>query len=138
MAQLCQHKEEFSQLNTRVLIVSFGTLPAVQAWLKETCTTFEVLLDREREVYKAYGLERSFWRSHNLRTIWMYSLHRLSGNPRHESYGDDTNQLGGDFIVDQIGNLRLAYRSHDPTDRPAAQTLLQFLRQLQVEEVAPQ
>lgn len=132
MAQLCQHKEEFGKLNTRVLIVSFGTLPAVQAWLKETCPIFEVLLDREREVYKAYGLERSFWRSHTFRTIWMYALHRLSGNPRHESYGDDTNQLGGDFIVDLNGNLRLEYRSHDPTDRPTAQSLLEYLHKLKV------
>lgn len=116
------------------MIVSFGTLPAVQAWLKETCTPFQVLLDREREVYKAYGLERSFWRSHNLRTIWMYVRRRLAGNSGHDSHGDDTNQLGGDFLIDRNGILRLAYRSHDPTDRPSAQYLLEYLQQLQVQE----
>lgn len=134
MAQLCQHKEEYGQLNTRVLIISFGTLPAVQAWLKETCATFEVLLDREREVYKAYGLERSFWRSRNLKTIWKVATHRLAGRPAYESHGDDTTQLGGDFIIDQNGILQMAYRSHDPTDRPSAQYLLEFLRNLQVQE----
>jgi alkyl hydroperoxide reductase subunit AhpC len=135
VAQLCQHKEEFSKLNTRVLVISFGTLPAVQAWLKETCATFDVLLDREREVYQAYGLERSFWRSRNLKTIWKVATHRLAGRPSHDSHGDDTTQLGGDFIVDHKGILRLAYRSHDPTDRPAAQTLLEFLRQFQAKEI---
>lgn len=131
MAQLCQFKQEFSQLNTRVLIISFGTLPAVQAWLKESCETFDVLLDRERDVYKAYGLERSFWRSHNLRTILMYAKHWLAGRSMYESYGDDTTQLGGDFILDQGGILRLAYPSQDPTDRPSAQYLLEKLRNLQ-------
>ncbi len=113
-----------------MLIVSFGTLPAVQAWLKDTCTTFEVLLDRERQVYRAYGLERSFWRSRNLKTIWKVLSHRLAGGESYTSYGDDTTQLGGDFIVDQEGMIRLAYRSHDPTDRPAADALLALVEQL--------
>lgn len=138
MAQLCQFEQEFNQLNTRIMIISFGTLPAVLAWLRETCATFEVLLDREREVYKAYGLERSFWRSRNLKTIWKVVTHKLAGRPSYESYGDDTTQLGGDFIVDRNGILRLAYPSHDPTDRPSAQSLLGFLRQLQVEQVSSQ
>ncbi len=135
MAQLCHHKEEFSQLDTRVLIISFGTLPAVQAWLKETCTTFDVLLDRQREVYRAYGLERSFWRSRNLKTIWKVATHRLTGRPSYDSHGDDTTQLGGDFIVDQNGILQMAYRSNTPTDRPTAQYLLGYLRQILVEEI---
>jgi len=134
VAQLCQHEDEFSQLNTRVLIISFGTLSAVQTWLKETCPTFEVLLDRERDVYKAYGLLRSFWRSRNLKTIGKVVARRLAGQPSYDSHGDDTTQLGGDFIVDRKGILRLAYPSRDPTDRPAAQALLEYLSQLQVEE----
>ena len=138
MAQLCQHKEEFSELDTRVLIISFATMPAVQAWLKETCATFEVLLDRNRDVYRAYGLERSFWRSRNLKTLWKLAMHRLAGRPIYDSHGDDTTQLGGDFIVDRSGILRLAHPSHNPTDRPAAQTLLEFLRQLKVEEISSQ
>lgn len=132
MAQLCQYEQEFSQLNTRIVIISFGTLPAVQAWLKETCATFEVLLDRDREVYKAYGLERSFWRSRNLKTLWKVASHKLAGRPTYDSHGEDTTQLGGDFIVDRNGILRLAYRSHDPIDRPSAKYLIEYLRKLQV------
>ena len=33
MAQLCQKLDEIQDLNTRVLIITFGTLPAAQAWL---------------------------------------------------------------------------------------------------------
>jgi hypothetical protein len=54
------------------LILSFGTLPAAQAWLEETCSPFELLLDPERKVYQAYELERSAFRSWNPRTVWRY------------------------------------------------------------------
>ncbi|MBI5565882.1 MAG: redoxin domain-containing protein, partial [Chloroflexi bacterium] len=60
---MCQRQAEFEQLNTRVVITSFGTLPALQHWMKEVCGTFDVLLDRDRTVYKAYQLERSRLRS---------------------------------------------------------------------------
>jgi peroxiredoxin len=135
VAQLCQHQHEFAALNTHIVIVSFGTLPAVQTWLKETCSPFDVILDRERTVYRAYALERSFWRSRNLKTRWYYLKAWLSGKKSLDLHdGEDTSQLGGDFIVDQNGFLRLVYPSHDPTDRPAAEELLKVLRQLSVSE----
>jgi peroxiredoxin len=132
VAQLCQNEEQFEQLKTRIVIISFGTLPAVQAWMKESCVTFQIALDRERTVYTAYGLERSFWRSRNLKTRWYYFKAWLSGKKGFDSHGDDTSQLGGDFIVDKNGVLRLVYPSHDPTDRPSAEYLLERLQQLQV------
>ncbi len=48
----------------------------------------------------------------------------------HSSHGDDTSQLGDDFIVDKNGLLRLSYPSHDPVDRPPVEALLDILRQL--------
>jgi alkyl hydroperoxide reductase subunit AhpC len=127
---LCARQNEIAELNTRVFVISFGTLPAVQAWMKETCTTFTVLLDRERTVYAAYGLERSRLRSFSLRTLWLYATRHLRGKQTHSSHGDDTSQLGGDFIVDKNGILRLAYPSHDPVDRPPVDELLKVLRNL--------
>jgi len=115
---LCARQNEFVELNTRVYIISFGTLPAVQQWMNETCTTFTVLLDRERIAYNAYGLERSKLRSKSPRTLWLYFTRWLQGQKFHDAHGDDTSQLGGDFIVDRNGNLRFIYPSHDPADRP--------------------
>lgn len=129
MAQLCQHQDQLEKLNTDVLLVSFGALPAAQAWLDETCAPFQLLLDPERRVYNAYGLERSVLRSWNLRTIWRYARLLASGR-RWRGIQGDSAQLGADFVVDQGGIVRLAYRSHDPTDRPPAADLLALLRQL--------
>lgn len=114
----------------RVLILSFGTLPAAQAWMEETCSPFELLLDAERRVYEAYGLERSVVRSWNLRTIWRYARLLASGR-RWRGIQGDSAQLGADLIVDPDGIVRLAHYSYDPPDRPAAETILVALTSLQ-------
>lgn len=98
--------------------------------MKETCVNFTVLLDRERTVYNTYGLERSRLRSISLRTLWLYAKKHLTGHEMHSSNGDDTSQLGGDFIVDKKGILRLVYPSHDPVDRPPVDDLLKVLTNL--------
>ena len=125
---MCARQDEIAALNTRVFVITFGTLPAVQQWMSETCVTFTVLLDRERTVYNAYGLERSRLRSLSLRTLWLYAKNHLRGKQMHSSHGDDTSQLGGDFIVDKNGLLRLSYPSQDPVDRPPVDDLLKALQ----------
>ncbi|MFC2029706.1 SelL-related redox protein [Chloroflexota bacterium] len=132
VAQLCQHQEEFERLNVEVLVISFGTLPLAAAWLEETCAPFRLLLDPERTVYDTYGLERSLSRSWNLRTIWRYVRLMASGR-RWRGIQGDSAQLGGDFIVSADGVVRLAYRSHDPTDRPDAAQLLAIFEQLTID-----
>ena len=129
MAQLCQHQDELERLNVKVLILSFGTFPAAQAWLEETCSPFELLLDPERKVYEAYELERSVLRSWNLRTLWRY-VRLLASGRRWRGIQGDSTQLGADFILDPGGVVRLAHYSHDPTDRPSVDGLVAALTDL--------
>lgn len=133
MAQLCQLQDELGQLEVEVLIVSFGTQPLARAWLEETCAPFRLLLDPTRAVYHAYGLEQSFWHSWNLRTIWRY-LQLIAAGRKWRGIQGDSTQLGGDFIIDAAGILHLAYRSHDPTDRPPTSMLMSTLRQINAEK----
>jgi peroxiredoxin len=128
---LCDHQTEFAKLNARILIISFGTLPAIQQWLSETCPDFTVLLDRDRAVYQAYQLERSRLRSWHPRVVWLYIKRWFQRGDFYDSHGDDTSQLGGDFIVDKSGVLRFIHPSHDPTDRPSVEKLLGVLKQIQ-------
>jgi len=130
VAQLCARQDEFNSAHTRVVIVSFGTLPAVQKWLQETCSPFEVLLDREREVYRAYQLERSLWRAWHPRALWLYFNRWIKRETFYDAHGDDTSQLGGDFIIDRQGVLRLVYPSRDSTDRPPVDDLLAVIQSL--------
>jgi peroxiredoxin len=127
---LCERQDEFTRLNTRVIIVSFGTLPAVQQWIRDTCVTFDVVLDSDRHVYQAYQLESSRWRSWTLRTLWTYAKLLMQGR-RLQPKDGDPHQLGGDFIIDANGKIQLAYRSHDPVDRPPVDDLLEILAGMQ-------
>jgi peroxiredoxin len=119
-----------ADLNTRVFIISFGTLPALQQWMDEVCSSFTVLLDRDRVAYNAYGLERSRLRSWHPRVVWIYVKRWFQRGEFYDSHGDDTSQLGGDFIVDKNGILRLAHPSHNPADRPPVEALLKVLASL--------
>ena len=126
---MCQRQEDFTRLNTRVLIVSFGTLPALQQWIRDTCVTFDVLLDSDRSIYQAYQLESSRWRVWTPRTLWTYARLLMAGR-KLQPKGGDTSQLGGDFIIDSQGKIQLAYRSHDPSDRPPVDDLLEILSEI--------
>jgi len=126
---LCQHLDELEEANTQVLIITFGSLQGARIWLKETCFSFRLLVDPDRKVYRAYGLERSFLRSWNLHTILTYVKLLASGRKWRGIQGDSA-QLGGDFILDSQGKILLAYRSHDPTDRPSVHDLLAILRSI--------
>ena len=128
MAQLCPQKDKLERLHTQTVVISFSDEFWAQGWLEDTQSPFPLLLDPEREVYKAYGLQRSVWRSWSPRTLWYYYKKKKAGVKLHEIQGDP-NQLGGDFIVDREGIVRLNYLSRNPTDRPAVERLLNVLRE---------
>ncbi len=111
-----------------MLLVSFGAPEAAKVWLEEMCPSFQLLLDTERTSYRAYGLERSWLRSWNLKTQWYYLRAILSGRKWRGIQGDSA-QLAGDFVISPDRKLLLVYRSHDPTDRPKVSELIEFLRE---------
>ncbi len=122
-------------LNTDIVVISFGTEYWAQVWLEETDVPFPLLLDPQHVAYQVYGLERSLSRSWGLKTMGRYARLLTSGR-RWRGIKGDSSQLGGDFIVDTQGIVRLAYRSHDPTDRPPVEMLLEQLRPLEKQAVA--
>ena len=128
--QLRQSSGMIKELNTRVAIISFGTFPGAKAWLQETAVTFEFFLDPGRKAYQAFGLERSLTSSWGPKVWFTYARLLLSGR-RWRGIQGDSAQLGGDFIVDRDGIIRLAYRSHEPTDRPSNTELVSLLQRLE-------
>jgi peroxiredoxin len=130
VAQLRHQREALEALNTRVLVIAFVTDTRADEWLTTTRTPFPLLLDDGREVYAAYGLKRSLLRAYSPRTLLYYARQLLKGERLHLGQGD-THQLGGDFVIDKHGIVRLAYRSADPTDRPELDDLLTLLRGLE-------
>lgn len=129
VAQLRDHTAELAAMHTAVTIISFGTTPLAEQWLTETGAHFTFLLDPTRAAYHAYGLERSVLRTWGWRNLSYYARQLLTGRKLRGIQGD-AHQLGGDFIVDSTGIIRLAHPSHDPTDRPTPAELFATLRTL--------
>lgn len=128
MAQVVAHQSEIEALHANVVTVSFGTPYWAQAWLQETRSPFPFLLDPDRISYQAYGLESSVLRSWSPANLWYYAKARRQ---KRETFGQrgDPHQLGGDFIIDMQGVIRLAHPSREPTDRPAIDQILRALRE---------
>jgi peroxiredoxin len=129
VTQLRHFEAELRRLDVQVLIISFGVEFWARAWLQETGSPFPLLLDPERTSYRAYGLERSFVRVWSPKVMWHYTRRVLAGQ-KLQSIQGDPHQLGGDFVVDAQGVIRLAYRSKDPVDRPPVAELLAVLSNL--------
>ncbi len=130
MALVQRREEEFEALNTAVFLVGFENEDRTRAWLSRHGLHFPFLLDPEREVFRAYELESSFWRAFHPRNLWSYAVRFLRTGALPEIFRADPNQLGGDFLVDAEGVLRLAHYSQDPTDRPSVDALLNLLGDL--------
>ncbi len=126
---MCDHRDELERLNTEVLVVSFSTPGPARAWLQEICPSFTMLLDPERKVYRDYGLKTSWLRTWNPVAAWDYIRLLLAGQ-RVRGIEADPHQLGGDFILDSKGVVRLAHPSRVATDYPRVSDLLAFLNNL--------
>ena len=110
-----------------MLLLSFGQERQAGNWIQETKAPFPLLLDKERSVYRAYGLERSFVKSWHPRIMLHYLALLFKGRKLHPIQGDP-NQLGGDFIVDARGIVRFSHYSEDPSDRPSFQRILEAIK----------
>ena len=79
-----------------------------------------MLLDPNRELYKAYGMGRgNWWAIYNPFSILKY-LYLIARGRRPGRPGKDWRQLGGDVLIDPTGIVRLHHLSKDPHDRPTA------------------
>jgi hypothetical protein len=118
VAQLRRRREEIEARGARLWLVTFGLRGLARRWQREHAPGVPLLLDEDRALYRAYGLRSSWWRSLSPRTLLVYARHLLAGR-RLERSGEDWTQLGGDFVVDRHGMLRLARPSREAADRPA-------------------
>ena len=130
--QLLPYKAELEARNTRVTIISFSTPALTHKWIEETQSSFQILIDQEMKAYQAYGLDASLVRSWSPK-VWFAYARLMARGWKWRGIQGDSAQLGGDFIVDQQGIIRMAYRSHDPTDRPTINDYLQVLDEIETE-----
>ena len=128
--QLLPFSAEIEARNTRVTVISFGTPALAHNWIRETGSSFQFLIDRDQKAYQDYGLESSLVHAWSPKVWIAYARLMLQGWKWRGIQGD-SRQLGGDFIIDNLGILRMAFRSHDPTDRPKPEEIMRVLDEIQ-------
>ncbi len=123
---------ELAARDARALVISFAPPKRLAGYRAHLALPFPIAADVDRRAYAAYGLGRGstldVWHP---RTLLRY-LRLLAGGMKlaRPAEHEDLSQLGGDFIVDDVGLLRYAHRSRRPDDRPPVAALLRALDEL--------
>ena len=108
----------------KVAVVTFEGDYFARAYVEETGVEWPVLVDAERSLYRAYGMERGRCRDLlGFSAWWVYLKLVLKGRKVGKSHGD-VKQLGGDVLVDPGGVVRLHHVGSGPANRPAVGEIL--------------
>ncbi len=130
MTQLRQHEQEFEAAGVKVVIVTFDESFMARAYVEQTDLRWPLLLDTQRQLYRAYGMERATrWSIYGPASIWHYLKLILRGR-KLQRPGKDWLQVGGDVIVDAAGTIRFLYVSTSPHDRPEVGDMLSVIEPL--------
>lgn len=126
-----KHYDEIRRLGAEVLVVTMTEPAKLAVYLDRFPSPFPVVSDPSLASYRAFELGRTSLGGMLLKSVGGYLKLMAKGwLPKTPNQGEDIMQLGGDFILDKEGKMVYAYRSADPTDRPAAEDLVQAVRKL--------
>ncbi|ESP02929.1 hypothetical protein LOTGIDRAFT_111068, partial [Lottia gigantea] len=85
------------------------------------------------QVYRAFGLNRSVSKVWSISCMIYYGEQMAQGRDLPKPYQhihDDPIQMGGDFIIDKEGKMKLVYCSKASNDRPNVEHVLRTLQVL--------
>lgn len=122
-------RDQFAAKGCSVLVVSQAKPEVLALYLSRFGWKVPIVCDPGRAAYAAFGLERTKWLTFfKPRVLWGYFRGMFKGYGVKRPYaGEDVLQLGGDFVLSRDRNVIFAYRSVDPTDRPAVTDLIAAL-----------
>ena len=124
MLQLRQARLELERLEIQPLVITFEGPDEAREYLDETGLSWPLLVDAERELFRAYGMRKA-----RLRHLWGLATMRAYGR---EALGGrfprlpraDTAQQGGNVLVDPAGIVRFHHVGRGPADRPLVDSIL--------------
>jgi len=124
---LRQHYSEIQARNAVVIAVSFESRDRLFQLARQVRTTFHLLSDPERDIYRAYGLSRgSLSQLLSPGTVLAY-VKLLARGRLYHFRRSDLRQLGGDFVIGADGVVQYQHRSAAPHDRPKVQELINVI-----------
>ena len=106
-----------------VVIVTFDSPDMARKYSLTDELKWPILLDRQRQLYQAYGMgDASWWDTYGPVNAWKH-LRLMLGGTKLGKFGEDFRQLGGDVLIDPQGIVRLHYVSSEPHDRPSVEDI---------------
>jgi hypothetical protein len=134
---LREHQAELARRDVAVLVVTFEASWVAEAYVRETGLPWPLVIDEDRTLYRAYGMQRGrWWDLAGPAAIWAYLKLMTRGRwPRRPT--GDVAQLGGDVLVDPAGTVRLRHVGSGPADRPPVKRLLALVHGAAADANAP-
>lgn len=123
--QLHDHYKAIQGVGGEVLVFTPLDGELLVRFVNELSLSCPVLADPQRQVYRAYGLERGL--SIHPRSVVKF-LRLLWKEGRLYPPLSDPLQTGGDFVIDREGKIQFAFTSADPLDRPHISKLLEAIK----------
>lgn len=128
--KVLSHRDRIEAAGGLVLAVAFDEPERVRAGLLSGVDDpWPVLIDRERDAYRRWGLRRASWvRLAQAGWVRGYARMLLRGE-RLARPGRDVLQLGGDFVIGRDGDVTLSHPQAGFDDRPPAGVLVRALEE---------
>ena len=122
-------RDELERVGAAVLFVAFDRPKRLrESLLADVDLVVPLLVDESRAAYRAWGLRRSsvagVWLDP---LVWWRYVSLVARGARLRSVGEDTLQLGGDFVIDPEGTVHWA-RPQRRDDRPPVAELVREIR----------
>ncbi|PIK54267.1 hypothetical protein BSL78_08840 [Apostichopus japonicus] len=128
-----QQIRRLGPLNVKLTDARTGRLVDFLRWLKETGFEYDMLLDQERQIYKATGMGRTVAGGWNTGALKYYTEQTLAQKRLPEDFPDlkdDKEQMGGNIVLDGAGRYSMIYVSQASIDRPSVEKLLDVIKNL--------
>lgn len=111
----------------RVVVITFESKTVAATYVRDTRLDWPLLIDQDRSLYRAYGMERGRWQDVFGLASWKAYAKLMAGGRRLHRPTGDTRQLGGDILIDPQGVVRLHHVGSGPADRPSVAQLLEVV-----------
>ncbi len=125
-----QHEDELASLGVQVVVVTFERPEQARKYQQESQLPWPILIDHDRRLYQAYGMEKGSKRQILGLKNWLAYAKLAWRGEKIRKPTDDVYQLGGDVLIDGQGIVRFHFVSQRPVDRPPVEELLERIRQL--------
>jgi hypothetical protein len=124
---LSERYEEIRAKGADVVAIGMGRVDMAAHFAETRSIPFRLLVDHDRETYRALGLKVGTWLDAAGPKVWMRGIKgTLSGHPSSLPK-QDPKQMGGVMVVETGGGVVYLHRADDSSDNPPIDDVLAAL-----------